>query len=206
MKGVVLALFSALLLSANELILISNDASEKNLETLHQKYGQALLINKELVYLIPKTCRLERYFAGASEGELKLADLPAHTHSIAPTQEVFEAKDAKSIKKKIGTEKAIALVGGEIPKAFLQESEGHAFGGASEVPLNFTFQKNEAIKTNLYVAKMEPTEAKESKPDRHPTCRLLEDGSAYRLEHIQNAKFYSAKILEPVENPVIKFK
>lgn len=206
MKGVVLTLFSALFLNANELILVSNDASEKNLEALYQKYDQTLVINNKLVYLIPKTCRLERYFGGASEGELKLADLPVHTHSIALTQELFEAQETKNIEKKIKLEKAVALVGGEIPKAFLQESEGRAFGGASEVPLDFSFQKDEAIKANLYVKKKEPVPIEESNSYRHPTCQLLEDGSAYRLEHIQDAKFYSAKSLEPVGTPVIKFK
>jgi len=206
MKHLFIVLFSLVSLYANELIYISNDAHEENLETLQQKYRQTLLVNDTKVYLIPSDCLLERYFGGASQGDLILSEAPQQTQKVVITQEVFEAKDETVIKDKIEVEKSIALIEGKVSKAFLDDKEGRGFGGASEVPLDFTFQKVEAKKVYMKPAAPHTPVIKETKTHQHPRCKLLEDGSGYELKHINKAKFYSNKGFDSIGNPTIMFK
>ena len=133
MKMLCLLLLSLASCYGAELTYISNDTGIKNLESLENKYKQALLINEARVYLITKECQLKRYFGAASEGELKLVQIPRHTETILITQEVFEAKDEKEIQEKIETEKSISLIEGRVAKAFLEDKEGRGFGGFSEI-------------------------------------------------------------------------
>ncbi len=193
-------------LFANELVYISNNTDEPNLEKLYQKYKQTLLINDAKVYLIPSTCVLERYFGGASEGNLILTQVPQQTQSIMITQEVFEAKDESIIQDKIEVEKSLALIEGKVSKAFLDDNEGRGFGGASELPLDFTFQKLEAKKVYMKPAEEKHTVEKKVKTDTHPTCQLLGDGSGYRLENINDAKFYSNKVFRSIKDQTVVFK
>ncbi len=199
MKRAAIALFFAASLSADELILIASKPAPAQLENLYQKYGQTLLLNGGSVYLVPQGCLLERYFGGASEGKLSLAAMPVHTRAVALSQEVFEAKDETGIAKKIARERSIALVDGKVAKAFLQDDEGRAFGGASELALDFSFQKKEAVNAVI------PVEKKDT-PYRHPSCQLLKDGSGYALEHLHEARLYSENGLVPLKSSIIKFK
>jgi hypothetical protein len=199
MKSAAIALCLVASLSADELLLIGTQSTPTELENLYQKYAQPLLLSGDAVYLLPSGCLVPRYFGGASEGKLSLAKMPAHTRSIAVSQEVFEAKDETEISKKIEREKSIALVEGKVAKAFLQDGEGRGFGGASELALDFSFQKEEAL------AAVKPVE-KEKTPAQRPSCRLNEDGSGYILEHINDARFYSNEGLVAVKNGLITFK
>ncbi len=208
MRPLLLAFILALSLKATELIYISNDSSHSSLQALELKYQQPLLINNKKVYLIPSACRLERYFGGASQGKLVLTTKPQLTQEIVVTQEVFEAKDESVITQKIEVEKSIALVEGKVSKAFLDDKEGRGFGGASEVPLNFNFQKIEA--TQKY---MKPTSEKEkiiTEPmpiaEQKPQCQLLDDGSGYSLIHTNEAQLYFQAQFSSIRNGAILFQ
>ncbi len=206
MRHLVLAFVFLASICADELVYISNDTNEANLEKLFQKYKQPLLLNDSKVYLIPSECLLERYFGGASEGKLSLSKAPRQTHKIAITQEVFEAKDEHVITEKIEVEKSLALIEGKVPKAFLDDKEGRGFGGASELPLDFTFQKIEAKKLYMKPVEKHNHVKTEAKTYKHPGCRLLPDGSGYQLENIDDASFYSNSALHSIENSIIVFK
>lgn len=199
MRNAAIVLCLAASLSADELLFIATQGTPTELDNLYQKYAQPLLLSGGKVYLLPSGCLVPRYFGGASEGELLLAKMPAHTRAIAVSQEVFEAKDEREISKKIAREKSISLVEGKVAKAFLQDDEGRAFGGASERALDFSFQKKEAV------AAVEPVE-KENTSSQGPSCKLLEDGSGYVLEGHHDARFYSKEGLLPVNNSLVKFK
>lgn len=194
MKKTAIVLCLVASLNADELLLIAAQSSPTELENLYQKYAQPLLLSDGRVYLLPSSCLVPRYFGGVSEGELSLAKMPAHTHAIAVSQEVFEAKDEAEIAKKIAREKSISLVEGKVAKDFLQDGEGRGFGGASELTLDFSFQKKEAV-----VAAIKPS-------SQRPSCQLLEDGSGYVLEDLKDARFYSKEGLVPVYNSLIKFE
>ena len=206
MRFFTLVLLSITSVYANELIYISNNTSSDSLEELHQKYKQTLLINDSKIYLIPSDCRLERYFGGASQGHVKLSKAPQQTQKLMITQEVFEAKDESVIKEKIEVEKSIALIEGKVSKAFLDDKEGRGFGGASEIPLDFTFQKVEAKKVYMKPVEKHASVIEETKVSQHPICKLLNDGSGYELRHIKAAKFYSDAGISSIVNSIILFK
>jgi len=191
---------------ATELIYISNDSKAENLQKLEETYKQKLLINEGYVYLIPTDCRLNRYFGGASNGNLQLTKNPEQTKEIVITQAVFEAKSETEITKKIEVEKSIALVEGKVSKAFLDDKEGRGFGGASEVPLDFSFQKTKATSVNMTPAKKHKVIKEDAKPYVHPSCELLEDGSGYVLSNTKEAQFYSNTKLEAISETTILFK
>lgn len=213
MRLSILLLISAVSVFATELIYISNDTSHNNLEKLQETYKQKLLINKNHVYLIPSDCRLNRYFGGASNGDLQLTKNPEQTQKIVITQAVFEAKTETEITEKIKVEKSISLVEGKVSKAFLDDKEGRGFGGASEVPLDFTFQKIQATSVNMtplqkhkLIKKDVRSETDFRKPYVHPSCELVEDGSGYKLFNITKAQFYLDSKLENISKSTILFK
>lgn len=206
MRLFTLVLLSITSIYANELIYISNNANDDNLKELHLKYRQILLINDSKVYLIPSECLLERYFGGASQGNVTLSKAPEQTQTIVITQEVFEAKDETFVQEKIEVEKSIALIEGKVSKAFLDDKEGRGFGGASQIPLDFTFQKAKAKKVYMKAAEEQTPVAKGPKSSQYPTCKLLNDGSGYELKHVKAAQFYSDKGIRPIENSTILFK
>ena len=206
MKILCLAFSLVLSLEATELIYISNDSTHASLQDLELKYQQALLINEKKVYLIPSDCRLERYFGGTSEGKLILSSKPQLTQEIIITQEVFEAKNESVITQIIEVEKSIALVEGKVSKAFLDDKEGRGFGGASEVPLNFSFQKMAA--TQKYMKPI-PTKEKiiqEPIPEQKPQCQLLDDGSGYSIKHTNKAQLYFQAQFSSIKNGAILFQ
>lgn len=206
MRLLCLAFFLALSLEATELIYISNDSSHSSLQSLELKYQQALLINDKKVYLIPSDCRLERYFGGESEGKLFLTTKPQLTQEIIITQEVFEAKDESIITQKIEVEKSIALVEGKVSKAFLDDKEGRGFGGASEVPLNFSFQKIAATQKNMKPIPTKEKNIQEPIREQKPQCQLLDDGSGYYLKYLNEAQLYFQAQFSSIENGAILFQ
>ena len=205
MRSFVLSLLALSSVSAHELIYISNDTNPKNLSHLQNTYKQTLLVNDKKVYLIPSDCRLERYFGGASQVPVKLSKVPEQTQKISITQEIFEAKDESIIKKKIEVEKSIALVEGKISKAFLDDQEGRGYGGASQVPLDFTFQKIAATQVHMKPETKEKPVKAITRPSQHPSCQLLNDGSGYQLQYIKDAYIYSDKDLHPISDTTILF-
>lgn len=190
MKTLFLILLSFVSAYGVELIYISNNISKDNLERLEKKYKQKLLINDKRVYLIPSDCRLQRYFSGVSEADVKLIRRPKQTEEIVVTQDIFEAEDEKSIIEKIEVKKSIALLEGKVVKDFLDDKEGRGYAGVSEIPLDFTFQKEQAKQAYMKPQSKDVTPKKEAKQYKHPECELLEDGSGYRLLHTKNAYFY----------------
>ncbi len=206
MRFLTLVLFAITSTYAHELIYISNNTSDENLKELYQKYSQSLVLNDSKVYLVPSECRLERHFGGTSEGTLKLSKVPQQTQDIVTTQEVFEAKDETVITKKVELEKSIALIEGKVSKAFLDDKEGRGFGGASEVTLDFTFQKEEAKKVYMKPQQEPALIVKQNRPAQHPSCRLLNTGAGYVLEHIKDAQLYSDSGIHPIINSTIHFK
>lgn len=190
---------------AHELIYISNDASQKSLKGLEQTYKQTLLVNNEKVYLIPSDCRIERYFGGASQMPVKLSKAPEQTQEIILTQEVFEAKDERVIKEKIEVEKSIALIEGKVSKAFLDDKEGRGYGGSSQVPLDFTFQKIAAKQVYMKPATKKKIVTADTESYPHPNCELLNDGSGYKLQHIKEAYLYSDQGSYPISDTRILF-
>ncbi len=210
MRPSFLLLVSVVSVYATELIYISNNANAENLKKLEETYKQKLLINEGYVYLIPSDCRLNRYFGGASNGNLQLIETPKQTKKIVLTQAVFEAKSEIEITEKIEVEKSIALVEGKVSKAFLDDKEGRGYGGASEIPLDFSFQRMKATSLNMRPTKKSAPIKKDEKDSkktfRHPSCELLKDGSGYQLSHLKQAQFYSKKQIKPITKKTILFK
>jgi len=205
MRLTFLVLFSLVSLNATELIFISNSSDLKTLQSLQQKYKQALLVNDGYVYLIPSDCRLERYFGGSSTGSLKLSQKPEQTKTILITQEIFEAKDKAAISQKIEIDKSISLVEGKESKAFLDDTEGRGFGGASESPLNFSSQQVKATSANMVPNPKYKDIVEDAKKYPHPSCELLQDGSGYTLSHIKEAQFYKDETLQKIQKNLITF-
>jgi hypothetical protein len=205
MRNFLLLLLTISALSGYELIYISNDTSQENLNTLQQTYKQTLLVNDKKVYLIPSDCRLERYFGGASQLPVQLSQDLEQTQKITVTQEVFEAKDESIIKEKIEVEKSIALVEGKVAKAFLDDKEGRGYGGASQVPLDFSFQKIAAKKVHMKATIGHKPIVASTRPYQHPSCQLLDDGSGYQLQDIKDAYLYSDQDLHPISSTTILF-
>ena len=205
-----LLLASVVSVYATELIYISNNANEEHLKKLEETYKQKLLINEGYVYLIPSDCRLNRYFGGASNGNLQLSKTPEQTQKIVLTQAVFEAKNETEITEKIEVEKSIALVEGKVSKAFLDDKEGRGYGGASEVPLDFSFQRIKATSLNMTPTKksspIKKDEKESKKPYIHPSCELLDNGSGYKLFHLKQAQFYSKGQAKAITKKTILFK
>lgn len=213
MRKVTLALLAVASAYATQLTYISNTADANTLETLSAKYKQKLLVNENRVYIIPSDCRLDRYFGGASEVEVKLAARPEQTEDIVITQKVFEAQSEEVIKEEIEVQKSIALVEGKVSKEFLMDKDGRGFGGASELPLDYSFQQVQVQQvyekpvtvTQEPVVVQEKKEVKKVEPYTHPSCNLSADGSGYTLENTKNARFYTNGSFEDIQTININF-
>ncbi len=204
MKSVILFCISLFSSCAAELTYISDNIMEENLKLLSTQYAQEVLVDQNCVYLIPRSCQLQRYFGGASEGRLKLVQMPQQTENIPITKEIFEAKETKDIEAKLQTEKSLDLLEGKIAKAFLDDEDGRGFGGSSEVPLDFSIQKSEAKQINNSIADKEDP-SKSDDENGVPSCQLLKDGSGYRLENLHGPKLYSPNGWVPILNHTILF-
>jgi hypothetical protein len=205
MRNFLLLLLTISALSGYELTYISNDTTQQSLKGLQATYKQTLLVNDKRVYLIPSDCRLERYFGGASQADVILSKTPKQAQNVIITQAVFEAKDESTVKESIEAEKSIALVEGKVSKAFLDDNEGRGYGGASQLPLDFTFQKIAATQVHMKPEVQNKPKASNVKPYQHPSCQLLDNGSGYQLEHIKDAYLYFDQRLHPISDPTILF-
>lgn len=183
---------------SGDLIYLSSDSSPKNLEMLKGKYQQTLLLSDNGVYLIPSECQSERYFGGASEGVLNLIKGPMRTETVLNTQEVFEAKDEKEIVKKIELDKTFAIAEGKVSKDFLEDKEGRGFGGASEVALVIHNEIEPKLSERLAIEQPK-------KEVKRPSCQLLQDGSGYKIDSLNNGKLYINGTFSSVVNNTVLF-
>ncbi len=198
MKRLFLFLASVSAYSA-DLIYLSNDVSQANIELIAQKYQKPLLLGESGVYLIPSECQSERYYGGASEGVLNTVKGPMRAESVLTTQEVFEAKDEKEIVKKIELDKTFAIADGKVAKDFLEDKEGRGYGGASEVPL--VIHNEIQVSVTKEVIKTQATTK-----IQHPTCQMLFDGSGYKIGSLDNGRLYVNGSFSSVENNTVLFR
>lgn len=198
MKKLFLFLASVSVYSA-DLIFLSSDVSQKNIELIAQKYQQPLLLVDNGIFLIPSECQSERYFGGASEGVLNIVKGPIRAEAVLTTQEVFEAKDEKQIIKKIELDKTFAIAEGKIAKDFLEDKEGRGYGGASEAPLD----THNEIKVPV-IKEVEKTQPKAKM--QHPTCQMLSNGSGYKVGSLENGRLYENGAFSSIENNTVLFR
>ena len=183
---------------AGDLIFLSNDITAQNLEILSAKYAQILVLDDNGAYLVPSECKSERYFGGASEGVLNLVKGPMRTETVLNTQEVFEAKEAKQIVKKIELDKTFAIAEGKISKDFLEDKEGRGFGGASEVPL--------VIRNEIQTSTPNVAVKALAKQSQRPSCQILSDGSGYKIDALNNGRLYINGKITPMHNDTVSFQ
>lgn len=183
-------------LCANELIHVSNVVSSESLEELSNKYKKDLIVSDGRAYIVPSECLLERHFGGLSQGRVELAAQELQNGYLAITQEVFEAKDEVAIKKEIEKQKISDAIEAKVAKAFLDDADGHLFGGLSQGMVDLGAQK-EIVKD----AKNETV----LQTSKNPTCKLTDDGSGYMLYDIKEAKLYKNSKIEPLINNKILF-
>ncbi len=168
---------------AVELMHISNEVDSKTMDNLFKKYKKEIVVSDMRAYLVPSECLLVRHFGGVSQGNLSIAGKELHNGYLSMTQEVFEAKDVATIKKEIEKQKISDTIEAKGAKAFLDERDGHLFGGLSQGKINLQEQK-QLVGTMPEIKKS--TELK----GLQPSCKLLEDGSGYMLFDIKDAKIY----------------
>lgn len=178
-------------LGAAELLLVSYEVDLKNLEKLFKHYKKEIIISDSRAYLVPSECLLERHFGGLSNGDLTLVGEELHNGYLSMTQEVFEAKDVSSIQKEIQKQKISDTIEAKGAKAFLEESDGHLFGGLSQGEVNLQEQKK------LLAASQENGQKREQKVT-HPSCKLLGDGSGFLLINAKDTKLYNQNGLQPL--------
>lgn len=170
-------------LGAVELMHISNEVDSKTIDNLFNKYKKEIVVSDAKAYLLPSECLLVRHFGGVSQGNLSIAGKELHNGYLSMTQEVFEAKDVATIKKEIEKQKISDTIEAKGAKAFLDERDGHLFGGLSQGEINLQEQKH-------LVGTMLETKISTELKGPQPSCKLLEDGSGYMLFDIKDAKIY----------------
>ncbi|MDD2653053.1 MAG: hypothetical protein PHX44_08400 [Sulfurimonas sp.] len=174
----------AAFLGAAELIHISNETDSKTVDNLLLKYKKEIIISDSRAYLVPSECLLVRHFGGLSQGNLSIVGKELHNGYLSMTQEVFEAKDAAAVKEEIEKRKISDTIEAKGAKAFLDESDGHLFGGLSQGKVDLQEQKQ-------LVATAPKTNKETEQKATNPSCKLLEDGSGYMIFGTKNAKIYS---------------
>lgn len=182
-------------LGAVELMHISNEVDSKTLDNLFLKYKKEIIVSDAKAYVVPSECLLVRHFGGQSQGNLLVVGKELHNGYLGMTQEVFEAKDVATIKKEIEKQKISDTIEAKGAKAFLDESDGHLFGGLSQGEVNLQEQKQ------LVAAQRETNKRAEQKGTQ-PSCKLLEDGSGYMLLDIKDAKIYNQDGFKAVQERV----
>lgn len=189
-------------LSAFELIHISNSTDEKSLSELSERYKKEIVISDNRAYLVPSECLLERHFGGLSQNRVDIAGEELQNGYLAVTEEVFEAKDAEAIKKEIEKQKISDAIEAKVAKAFLDDKDGHLFGGLSQGSVDLK-EQTKIVKE----ASREPSEQGKAKGEslKNPTCKISDDGSGYILEEIKDAKLYKNGKIEPIANGFILF-
>lgn len=197
MRSLYLTILSVVSLYSAELIHVSNSIDNDTLLTLEQRYGESIIIDDNRAYLAPQECIVNRYFGGVSENTLILPKSSTYTAPVTITKEVFEAKSVKEIEVEINKKKIIDKIEGKLAKAFLEDTTGHLYGGISQVPIDLTEQKIVVKKDNKVTVKL----------DKYivPKCKLLDDGSGYKITNINNPSLYKNNSIKSILNNVILF-
>jgi hypothetical protein len=183
-------------LSAFELIHISNSVEQESLKELQERYKKDIVISDNRAYIVPSECLLVRHFGGLSQNRVNIVGQELQNGYLSVTQEVFEAKDVQTIKKEIQKQKISDTVEAKVAKAFLDDKEGHLFGGLSQGNVDLRAQK-EVVKERNKEAVQESY--------KHPTCKLLDDGSGYMLFDAKDAKLYKNNEIKPLQTSTILF-
>lgn len=155
--------------------MVSNSIDDKELERLYAKYKKDIIIYENRSYIAPSQCLLERGYGGLSNN--KSLNLPSDgllNGSMAINEKIFKATDTKEIKESIAKQKINDEVEGKVAKAFLDDKEGHLYGGISQGRVNLDDQKI-VVRTAIEL--------------KHPECKLMDRGLGYSL-NVNGIKIY----------------
>lgn len=181
-------------LSAAELIHVSNNIDTQNLNALHVKYKKEIIVSKNAAYLVPSECLLVRHFGGISQNSVEVVGKELQSGYLSMTQELFDAKDVNVVKQEIQKQKISDTLEAKEVKAFLQESDGHLYGGISQGLVDLEEQK---------VVIKELEQKSETKITEILTCKLLNDGSGYALFGSHDTKIYDGTKFRDVKEVVL---
>jgi hypothetical protein len=191
-------------LSGFELIHVANTADEKSLVELSERYKKEIIISDKRAYLVPSECLLVRHFGGLSQNRVEIVGEELQNGYLATTQEVFEAKDVESIKEEIKKQKISDTIEAKVAKAFLDDADGHLFGGLSQGSVDLGAQR-EIVKETLQEQKQQSKQEVAKKDDKNPTCKISDDGSGYMLYDVKDAKLHKDSKTQPIVNNFIPF-
>lgn len=183
-------------LSALELIHVSNSIEIDSLKELQEKYKKDIVISDNRAYIVPSECLLVRHFGGLSQNKINVVGQEFQNGYISITQEVFEAKDIQTIKKEIEKQKISDVIEAKVAKAFLDDADGHLFGGLSQGNVDLRAQK-EVVKERSKEAVQENY--------KHPSCKLLNNGFGYMLFDTKEAKLYKNNEIKLLQTSTIPF-
>lgn len=183
-------------LSAFELIHVSNSIQPESLKELQERYKKDIVISDSRAYIVPSECLLVRHFGGLSQNRVDIVGEELQNGYLSVTQEVFEAKDIQTIKKEIQKQKISDTVEAKVAKAFLDDKDGHLFGGLSQGNVNLKAQKEVVREISKEIVQ---------ESYKHPTCKLLDDGSGYMLYDTKDAKLYKNDKIKDIQNINILF-
>lgn len=185
-----------LYLGAAELIHVSNSVDEKSLDALYSKYKKDIVISESRAYIVPSECLRVRHFGGLSQNSIEIVGKELQNGYISMTQELFEAKDVSVVKEEIEKQKISDAIEAKEAKAFLQESDGHLYGGISQGTVDLQEQK-------IVVSKVEQKSKSQNIETRHPTCKLIDDGSGYTIFDAGSTKIYNGNAIIDINERVL---
>jgi hypothetical protein len=191
-------------LSAFELLHVSNSTDIESLKELRERYKKDIVISDNRAYLVPSECLLVRHFGGLSQNRVKIAGHELQNGYLATTQEVFEAKDVETIKEEIKKQKISDTIEAKVAKAFLDDAEGHLFGGLSQGSVDLGAQK-EIVKKSVQEQKQQSQQDSVKQSKKNPTCKLLDDGSGYMLFNTKDVKLYTNDEIKLLQTSTILF-
>ncbi|MFA5455936.1 MAG: hypothetical protein WC272_11540 [Sulfurimonas sp.] len=191
-------------LSAFELLHVSNSTDIDSLKELRERYKKDIVISDNRAYLVPSECLLVRHFGGLSQNRVKIAEQELQNGYLATTQEVFEAKDVETIKEEIKKQKISDTIEAKVAKAFLDDAEGHLFGGLSQGSVDLGAQK-EIVKKSVQEQKQQSQQDSVKQSKKNPTCKLLDDGSGYMLFNTKDVKLYTNDEIKLLQTSTILF-
>ena len=78
-----------------------------------------------------------RYFGGVSEVKADIVKSAIYTAPVLITEDVFKAKDTAEIDIALEKQNQSRVDSGEVSKEFMKNTQGHLFGGLSEVSIKY---------------------------------------------------------------------
>jgi len=73
-----------------------------------------------------------RFYGGYSQNEVELIKSKTYTAPLVVTEDVFNAKSSEDIDKVVQRVQKADIASGKTAKEFLEDREGHLYGGVSE--------------------------------------------------------------------------